>query len=313
MSLRNISFSNEDTNHLQYTSLTNAWFINGNYNATNTGQSGTLSSTHDNSANVTFKFPQAATAVYYYGIRRCCGGFYAVCIDCKPTAPFTNDPITGFQTIDALNASDNGHNPPVVLWSQTFPSPAVHTVVLTNQFDDRFQNGNSEITVASFVLQVQDDSSPTSPAGVTSTSPPSPEQTSTSSSPSSGIPLKPLLGGLLGGMAVLALLILAISIRYRRRRRKNHMKTLGGASGGIPSSVTLTAPFTARESSSNSYVPTSFETARRSVPGADDAGMKWPTEQPMSEHTLDVNLFEASSDSGTLLPPPYEELSFENV
>ncbi|KIK60181.1 hypothetical protein GYMLUDRAFT_244612 [Collybiopsis luxurians FD-317 M1] len=239
MSLRNISFSNKDTNHLQYASFIDTWLINGVYNATNTGQSGTLSSTNDNSANVTFgehffkptlfnpketpiEFHQAATAVYYYGIRRCCGGFYAVCIDCNPNAPFTSDSNTGFQAIDAVNASDNGNDPPVVLWSQTFPSPAVHSV---------------------------------------------------------------------------------------------RMKTPGGAAGGTQSSVTFIMPFTARESGSNNYV-TITETAREATPGrapgADDAGV-WPTEQPVNERTPEVNPYETNSDSGTLLPPAYDEISFENV
>ncbi|KIK60180.1 hypothetical protein GYMLUDRAFT_244611 [Collybiopsis luxurians FD-317 M1] len=362
MSLRNISYSNEDRNHLQYAG---SWKISGTYEATNTGQSGTLSSTNDNSANVTFsehffkptlfnpkktsiEFPQAATAIYYYGIRRCCGGFYAACIDCNPSASITNDRSTGFQTIDAVNRSDDGKNPPVntdfivgagnnvhnfqvVLWSQTFPSPAVHTVVLTNQFDDRFQNGNSELTVASFVIQIQDDTSPTSSSagatgtlpstteqfpsssseGVTGTSPSTPGQ-STSSPSSSEAPLKPFLGVLLGGMAVQALLMLAITMWYKRRQR---MKTPGGAAGGTQSSVTFIMPFTARESSGSNHVAIT-ETARETAPGraldADEAGV-WPTEQPVNERTPEVNPYETSSDSGTLLPPAYDEISFENV
>ncbi|KIK60154.1 hypothetical protein GYMLUDRAFT_613803 [Collybiopsis luxurians FD-317 M1] len=275
MSLRNISFSNNDTEHLQYASFTNSWDISGTYEATSTGQSGTLSSTKDNSANVTFKFPQAATAVYYYGIRRCCGGFYAVCIDCNPNATLTNDPSTGFQTIDAVNRTDDGKNPPVVLWSQTFPSPAVHTVVLTNQLDDRF-HGNSQITVASFVIQVEDDTSPasasTSLAGVTSITSMLPSATGQHSS--SGIPLKPFLVGLLGGMMVLVLLILAITMWYRQRRRINHTKTR--CTGGIPSSVASTGSFTSRDSCRTfvTTTKTSWDADQGKALGADYGGEK---------------------------------------
>ena len=49
---------------------------------------------------------EQAVAFYYYGIPRCCGGYYAICVDCDP-----NNPI--FTHIDAVNTSDDGQNPPV--------------------------------------------------------------------------------------------------------------------------------------------------------------------------------------------------------
>jgi hypothetical protein len=60
--------------------------------------------------------PVPAKAFYFYGIPRCCGGFYAICIDCDPDNP-------QFISIDAVNATDNGKNPPVgLLRSSNHPS-----------------------------------------------------------------------------------------------------------------------------------------------------------------------------------------------
>jgi hypothetical protein len=47
-----------------------------------------------------------AIAFYYYGIPRCCGGLYGICIDCDPLNP-------NFIPIDAVNRTDDGKNPPV--------------------------------------------------------------------------------------------------------------------------------------------------------------------------------------------------------
>jgi len=87
---------------------------------------------------------EAATAIYYFAPKRSHGGLYAICIDCDPNAP-------QFQTIDAFNATDDGQSPPVVLFSKTWPTPAVHRVLLTNQNDTRFNpSGNSQITLDQF-------------------------------------------------------------------------------------------------------------------------------------------------------------------
>lgn len=45
-------------------------------------------------------------ALYYFGLRRSDGAFYQACADCAPVNPT-------FDTIDALNISDDGHNSPV--------------------------------------------------------------------------------------------------------------------------------------------------------------------------------------------------------
>lgn len=47
-----------------------------------------------------------ANAFYYYGMRRSRGALYAICIDCDPNKPI-------FESIDAVNATDDGTNPPV--------------------------------------------------------------------------------------------------------------------------------------------------------------------------------------------------------
>ena len=48
----------------------------------------------------------AAIGFFYYGIKRSQGGLYGICIDCTPGAP-------NFIHVDAFNATDDGHNPPV--------------------------------------------------------------------------------------------------------------------------------------------------------------------------------------------------------
>ena len=58
---------------------------------------------------------EQAVAFYYYGIPRCCGGYYAICVDCDP-----NNPI--FTHIDAVNTSDDGRNPPVWISSCCVPT-----------------------------------------------------------------------------------------------------------------------------------------------------------------------------------------------
>ena len=123
MAARNLTFDDRDESHLVYESY---WFHEGSWNASHVGKTGTLSSTELVDASVTFTFPgmtlelsgtlerptlnipytEPANAFYYFGIPRCCGGLYAICIDCDPNSP-------NFIEIDAVNASDDGQNPPV--------------------------------------------------------------------------------------------------------------------------------------------------------------------------------------------------------
>ncbi|KAF9559488.1 hypothetical protein CPC08DRAFT_708788 [Agrocybe pediades] len=143
--LRNISFDDRDVS-LKYQG---SWFNTGTYNATSVHQSGTLSSTNSVGASVTFTFPQPAVAFYYYGIKRSRGGNYSICVDCDP-----NNRV--FLNIDGVNSTDDGQNPPVVLFSTAFPTPGVHEIILVNDEDSRFPGGNSQITVDRFDLEIVD-------------------------------------------------------------------------------------------------------------------------------------------------------------
>ncbi|KAJ8084856.1 hypothetical protein PM082_003633 [Marasmius tenuissimus] len=170
---KNVTYDDRDFQNLRYET---SWFTEGTWSSPQ--DSGTLSSTNDPNARLTFTFPQQAIAFYYYGMRRSQGGLYGLCIDCDPDVP-VND--KRFETVDALDRSDNGQNPPVVLFSRTFSTPGTHVVVLTNRNDTRVvPSGNSQITVDRFVLEVPDDSSPvtTQQPSTTSSIPPSSATTS---------------------------------------------------------------------------------------------------------------------------------------
>ncbi|KAK0484506.1 hypothetical protein IW261DRAFT_1456995 [Armillaria novae-zelandiae] len=224
----NVSIDNTQiSDNLKYLPVV-AWTNNGSYH-TRTGETGTLSSTKDQTANVTFTFPQAANAFYYYGIPRCCGGMYAICIDCDFDSP-------NFEPIDGVNRSDDGQNPPIVLYSKTFDTPEVHKVTLSNQKDPRFAGGNSQITLARFVIQVQDDISPvpessissmaTSSISATSSIAPEASQTSTPSSTTSKPPIGAIVGGVLGGIVAISLcFIIWFFMRRRHRTQPEHNNT----------------------------------------------------------------------------------------
>ncbi|KAJ7774486.1 hypothetical protein DFH07DRAFT_100799 [Mycena maculata] len=192
------------------------WFRTGTWNATSVDETGTLASSSVTSGvNVTFVFPTPATAFYYFGIPRCCGGEYLICIDCDPNNP-------QYITIDGVNTSDNGQNPPIVLFSKTFDVPGVHEVILANEPDLRF-GGNSQITLDKFELTVPDaDAVTTTTATPLSSSAPLSTGATlpvAGSSSSSSSPLAPILGGVLGGL-VLLLIILGIWFLLRRRSRR---------------------------------------------------------------------------------------------
>ncbi|KAF5345167.1 hypothetical protein D9758_009663 [Tetrapyrgos nigripes] len=163
---------------------------------------GTLSSSTNFTANVTFTFPEPANAFYYYGMKRSGGGLYLICIDCDPNAP-------KFTPIDALDPNDDGKQLPTLLFSKNFGDFGVHEILLTNTNDTRRNPaGTSQITIDRFEIQIQDDtisssSSPTSSSSSTSTTPsasPSP------SSSSQSTPVGAIAGGVIGGLALIALL-----------------------------------------------------------------------------------------------------------
>ncbi|KDR69182.1 hypothetical protein GALMADRAFT_145587 [Galerina marginata CBS 339.88] len=203
----NQTFDDRDTDHLRYQG---GWFLTGSWNASNVGESGTLSSTSDLNANVTFTFPTPAMAFYYYGIPRCCGGFYGICIDCDPNNP-------NFLPIDAVNTTDDGKNPPVVLFSMTFKTPGIHEIIIRNQNDTRF--GKSQITIDRIDLEVVNENATPSTAPPSSTTPTNTGQPRSSSTSSSSTPIGAIVGGVLGASAVfLGIFIFALWLRLRRKR-----------------------------------------------------------------------------------------------
>jgi hypothetical protein len=192
------------------------WFLTGTYNATSVGQTGTLASSDITSGvNVTFVFPAPATEFFYFGIKRCCGAAYLICVDCDP-----ND--RQFVPINAVDPTDDGQNPPVVLYSQKFSVAGVHEVILMNQPDLAF-GGKSQITLDRFELTVPDPGAATASSTLLS----SPSSTPTtnvgalakSSSSTTSRYLAPILGGILGGLATL-LLVIVIWLLVRRRSRR---------------------------------------------------------------------------------------------
>ncbi|KAL1749099.1 hypothetical protein HDZ31DRAFT_59690 [Schizophyllum fasciatum] len=244
------------------------WF-SGTYNASATGESGTLASSNGPNASLVFVFPQPAFALYYYGMGRSGGGLYNICIDCDP-----ND--RRWVSIDAHNASDDGHNPPTVLYHQEWETATVHEVRLQNTADTRFGLPNTQITLDRFDLTVLDDdpdethngpdasmsdtsstsasSEPSATATTrphTSTEPTSdtsastPESsyitvstpTSTSADPPnhSGVPVGAIAGAAAGATLALAAATVLIWWFCRRRRRR--------APGGAPKGPTHPDPY----------------------------------------------------------------------
>lgn len=208
-SFHNIVFDDRDTDHFRYAGK---WFLQGSYNASSTGETGTLSSTKDTTANVTFTFPTPAIAFEYWGIPRCCGGLYAICVDCDPVKP-------NFIPIDAVVPTDNGQNPPVVLFSKTFDKPGIHEIILTNQADPRF-GGNSQITLDRFELSVPDSTPPAPTVTTIATPAASVSPVGAANKNSSSLPTNvALIAGIIGGVVLLLLAACGVYL-YRRRKRR---------------------------------------------------------------------------------------------
>ncbi|KAK1226055.1 hypothetical protein PQX77_010970 [Marasmius sp. AFHP31] len=206
---KNITYDDRDTNTLKYGGF---WFHDGTWNTSNVGQSGTLSSSNDPNANITFNFPEPAIAFYFFGIRRSRGGLYGICIDCDLDKQ-------NYQDIDALNTTDDGENPPVALFSKRFETPTQHVIVLRNENDTRvIPGGNSPMTIDRFVLEVVDN--PSAPTVTPFASPPS-----TSASRNSEPPIGAIIGGVGGGI-LLAVILTLVGLHYRRRHRKRHQLSL---------------------------------------------------------------------------------------
>ncbi|KAJ3910383.1 hypothetical protein F5879DRAFT_983817 [Lentinula edodes] len=218
----NQTYDATDTTVLHYTggwpSPQDAW------NVSNTGD-GRILSSEDIRANVTFIFPTPANAVYYYGLPRCCGALYAICVDCLSSKA----PI--FETIDAVNVTDVGDSPPIVLWSKTFDTPGIHEILLTDQNDSRF--GRSQITIDRFELQIPNTatssisgtlSTASSLSSVVTSSIPETSSNISSTFPASNVaqskpPLGAIIGGVVGALVLIGFIIIMWVFRQRRQRR----------------------------------------------------------------------------------------------
>ncbi|KAK0498990.1 hypothetical protein EDD18DRAFT_1460990 [Armillaria luteobubalina] len=291
------------------------WTNNATYNASHTGETRTLSFTKDPTGNVTFIFPEAANAFYYYGIRPCCGGLYAICIDCDFDSP------TGrYESIDAINAiniSEDGRNPPVVLYSKTFDTPGVHKVTLSNQQDTRFPGGNSQLTVDRFVLQVPNDA-------------PGASQSSTTSK----APIGATVGGILAGIAAISLcFIIWLSMRRRHHTRHGNQPEHNDTNTSFYAIPYEYSPFIIpgpRTKTSTAYVAradvTSDSTSRKrnrtpvvagaSVSNSESLGHTHPSSSRMASserlprRETDAGRIDFDDDDDDLrtLPPEYEDI-----
>ncbi|KAH9479845.1 hypothetical protein JR316_0008440 [Psilocybe cubensis] len=132
----------------------------------------------------------------------------------------------------AVNATDDGRNPPIVLFSQRFNTPSIHQIIIKNEPDIRF-DGHSQLTVDGFVLEVPDPSAGSSPSSSstssTSTTTSNATSPSTSASASSSPPVGSIVGGVFGALAFLAIIGLAFCFRIRRRpaRENDHLAESG--------------------------------------------------------------------------------------
>ncbi|KAF5356874.1 hypothetical protein D9756_006869 [Leucocoprinus leucothites] len=186
-------------------------------------------------ANVTFTFPVPGVAFHYFGLKRNAGGRYGICVDCNPNKD-------RFDTVDGLNETDTDEsNPPVLLHSQRFNGkPAKHTVTLWNLPDSRVLGSGSEITVDRFLIEV-------------------PSNTMSSGSDgSSRTKVGVIAGGVVGGLAVVAVVVLGIWFWWRRKRSREkerrekflHEGGLGAGGGTIRNATnTEAAPVTPFQSS----------------------------------------------------------------
>ncbi|KAK0447083.1 hypothetical protein EV421DRAFT_1928590 [Armillaria borealis] len=115
---KHISYDDRRTDVLKYN---DQWFNTGFCNASCTGETGMLTSASNYSARVTFAFSDPANAFFYYGIRRCYGGKWAICINCNPADP-------NFEFINAVKPLDDGKNLSIILFFKNFDKPGIHTV-----------------------------------------------------------------------------------------------------------------------------------------------------------------------------------------
>ncbi|KAL1707055.1 hypothetical protein EV121DRAFT_288847 [Schizophyllum commune] len=236
MVLRNVTYDDRDTTNIHYNGW---WFTTGSYNATSVGETGTLSSSNSPDASLVFTFPQPAIAFYYYGMLRSGGGWYLLCIDCGP-----NEQLWDY-SIDAHNASDDGRNPPVLLYTEAWHEPEVHEVILQNTNDTRFGHYDTQITLDRFILTIDDGtagdadertsnptSSSTSESSITFTLSSAASSSSSSSSATSiaaSYPKHAPVGAVSGAVAGAVLFVAIVFFCWWRRHRRSCLS--------LPSSV----------------------------------------------------------------------------
>ncbi|KZT52957.1 hypothetical protein CALCODRAFT_520373 [Calocera cornea HHB12733] len=119
----------------------------GTYNSTYhfTGLSGNTSDPSSSvaQATATYTFSVAASGFSWFGFQRSDAGLYTICIDCDGSNPMQ-------ATVDALNTTSTGNDPPIALYSTSLDM-GIHTVVISNQFDPR-HGSYGQITIDAFLL-----------------------------------------------------------------------------------------------------------------------------------------------------------------
>ncbi|KAJ3717300.1 hypothetical protein DFJ43DRAFT_1159833 [Lentinula guzmanii] len=318
----NQTYDDRDTTDLHYAGGWESPQV-GSWNASNVGQSGTLSSTEDIRANVTFIFPTPANAVYYYGIPRCCGGLYAICVDCDPDNPI-------FEMIDAVNVTDDGKNPPVILWSKSFNGLGIHQILLTNQNDPRF--GHSQITIDRFELQIPNTAQVVTSLISETTAASSATSSATSSSApviatTSSVPVGAIIGAIAGPLSLIGFIIFIWVFRRRRKRRSravNESQSQGAQMGVTPffvPSVALSSIQSSNPESGSSNPSKRSNRHKRSPHSASDMSTSVASTSlsPVDNHPATGRLIpqrreidaghipDDFSDSETL-PPEYDQI-----
>ncbi|KAF5345165.1 hypothetical protein D9758_009661 [Tetrapyrgos nigripes] len=310
--LKNLTFGNGNP----FLNYTGTW-MNGTWNASN-GEN-TLHITNELTARVTFTFPVPANAFYYYGMKRSNGARYGICIDdpiCDPASPIV--------VIDALDCSDDGHNPPVC----TPPFTAIWISPTDDEHCTRLffspMNSNTrqpagavpQLVVDRFEIQVPT----TSISAFTSSTIFSSSSSTTSASPSSSsssqsTPVGTIAGGVIGGLTLIAIILC-----IRRRRNNTRRLKRDSEASAFPPNTTATpfSPYTLTTGTGGGrgkhcHTPTSTNAVGTGLaspidipaPGSRTHGRSGP------RRSVDAGLImEAGSehDGSETLPPDYNQV-----
>ncbi|KAF7761646.1 hypothetical protein Agabi119p4_9638 [Agaricus bisporus var. burnettii] len=153
-------------------------------------------------------FPLKAIAFFYYGLKKANTRF-AICIDCDP-----ND--RHFEIVYAANHSDNGRNPPVLLYSHRFSSPGVHEVIIRNDRDPDTPFNHLQFTVDRIEIEIPaEDSQPRD------------------------VPIGAIVGGTVGGVVVvLVICAIAFCFWWRKKTRRRIREHVGNRGFDGPSPTT---------------------------------------------------------------------------